>query len=277
MSNSEWKEVQIPGDVRGSVVKVDASAPISINTINKGSCSAYKALPLSHADIEYRIVTWAPTAGGRSAFSVASVSDGNLVEIRLSGASTDTVQIGHTDPIPMGTGVFLLPANTGQFVTIYSSGDLSGSTITSTDPIVVFAGNLETPIGTGALEDQTLTQFPPVKTWGMHFVVGHIPESEVNGYYLKVISQLPSTKVEFLENGKLTELLIRSPASFILYEGRAAVYVEAQLPIEIVQYVKSPEANRVAVSAPASLYIPPIEQAKHTYLFTITPDNIYRR
>ena len=161
--------------------------------------------------------------------------------------------------------------------------DLTGSVITSSEPIHVFSGNVRTFIetGEGLSRDHLVEELVPVDRWGKEFGFVSIP-GRVVGDLLSVMAVKGETTTVTLysENfGDETEETFTLPTA----DGKVHMYkqlpsaqryfLKSDKPLSVTQLTKSMDTylyRNESYHDPASITVPPIEQFTNNF-FISTP------
>ena len=152
------------------------------------------------------------------------------------------------------------------------STDLTGSIISSNQPIAVFGGHEEAVVGQGGsccaehLEQQLL----PVANWGTHYLAARAEPRGGSNEYWRVVGQADGTTVETtLANPEFRQFVVNRGEFFdIVTED--SFEVTASAPVMLAQYLVSQEGTRGNVGDPALIVVPPSNQLRDRYQI-ITP------
>ncbi len=164
---------------------------------------------------------------------------------------------------------YLLQADVSQAAPY---NDLTGSTISTTKPVAVFAGHQRTvvPVRSSALisRDYLLEQLPPVQAWGRRHILtpfplpAGIPATENDLY--RVLAAHDNTAVAV--NG--TQLVVLRAGEIYEAPLRTAAVVEANMEVLVAQYKRSSsqQSTDLRISDPFMLVVPPVRQYLSSYL-----------
>ncbi len=268
--------------IDSSCIYVKSSEPIICYGMNHKNftADAFIALPRHTADEHYIVLSYPNSAFTNnfserpSEFVVAAWEDNTVVTIKPS-----TVTSSGTS----GTIEFTL--DQFEAVQIQSEPftalrDLTGTVVTSNNPVAVYGGHMraEVPVGyqqpgfNSTSRDHLCEQLPPTTRWGTKFVTSSFFRLNVNTDpdVLRVLARdndtrvmLNGTQVALLNAGQYFETLLTGPAlvetsNFAL----AAMYAHT---VPTVQ----------GTGDPFMAVIPPAEQLHNTFSFFISDDPVY--
>ncbi len=186
--------------------------------------------------------------------AIVGTVNGTSVEITPS-VTTD----GHTAGVP-----FTITLNQGQTYYLVNTGsspnDLSGTLITSSQPVGVFGGHgcANIPAGNVAC-DYIVEQLPPTSAWGKQFVTVPLATRK-NGDTFRILASANNTRVQV--NGSLVATLNKGQFHERIINGSAQI--TANEPILVAQYSNSSSFDNVT-SDPFMMLIPPYEQFLGSY------------
>lgn len=154
-----------------------------------------------------------------------------------------------------------------QTSTFTSHQSLTGTLITSTSPIAVFAGNNNVTIGPGAIPDQTISQLLPSNLWGTRFALPSIPLNDNSGYSVIITSGSRTASVtaqgsSYLVNAG-TAIVINVPSN-------APMYIVSDAAVQVVQFVHGATVEEDS-GAPASIIVPSTDLYLNSYTY-VNPD-----
>ena len=261
---------------------ITAEDEVTVYGLNmaRTTSDAFLALPQDVLGLSYRIMTYNSDfdvindqldfSSTPSQFAVIATADGTEVTIRPStethanGLDVQTVTLNRGD-------VYLVQA---RFDVDNLRRDLTGSLVTSTAPIAVFAGHQRSTIPVANSDilisrDYLIQQMLPTNTWGRNaFVVPmpQTPETAPEGADIyRVLASADDTKVQVngtevatLDAGEIYEANISGPLE-----------IQGSKAIQVAQYKKTsnnqfsdPDEVR---SDPFMLLLPPKEQFLKSY------------
>ena len=260
--------LELPGSARGRPIIIQSDAPVSVGTLNQGSCSSYKSLPSSVLGTIYYITTWEPSQNGRSVIGVLSQSNNNLVSIDLKGNDADRITVGATTfKLGDSSGRFVFNLDVNTYLEMFSSGDLSGSHVSAERSVSIFGGNIDTVVESPTLSDQLISQFAPMDTWGKSFVVPPVPGTQL-GYSVKIIAGKAGTSVTVFA-GDSIQLNLNNPGDFATVNIDGTAEVTSNNPVQVVRYSKSPSQLGDPSTTPSALLVTSVEQYNNEYIFSL--------
>jgi trimeric autotransporter adhesin len=279
-------------------ISITSDKPIEAYThIYDGATSgAGMLLPVGVYGYEYQSLNsrqYYPTggAGSYSWFMVIADRDSTLVEI------TPVVETKGGRPANVPFQVYL---NKGEVYNVMGTingaqgTDLSGSLIKSVPnasgkcyPVAVFSGSSRTAICNTTNGDNLIQQVFPSQAWGTKYLTFATANSTSNTNYNSNLFRIMVKDVNTVvsKNGVALD-----PSTLILpgkyYEfsttsgdgGNGAIYIEANQPVMMAQYMVSTGANCPGVTAtgngdPEMIYISPIEQGIKRAVFYNTNES----
>jgi RHS repeat-associated protein len=183
-------------------------------------------------------------------------------------AATDNTQVTITPKIAVGTraaGVpYTISLNAGQTYNLHAStpsgADLSGTFVTSTQPIAVFGGNTAANVPQGfTAADHLIEQMQPTNTWGNEFLTAPLA-TRLNGDTFRVLAQADDTQVSI--NGVQVATLARGAH----YETvlTTASQITSNKPVLVAQYANGTQFDGV-LADPFMMLIPPRQQFQRDY------------
>ncbi len=182
-------------------------------------------------------------------FGIVGVENNTTVTITPSETTgSRTVGVPYTINLNQGS--------TYQLTNTTSSGDLSGTIISSDKPIAVFGSNrcANIPNSITLACDHIVEQLPPTTTWGESFITMPLA-TRLNGDTFRMLASEDNTNVSVngavvanLNKGELHEQIIDGPAT-----------ITADNPILVAQYSNGTTFDGVT-SDPFMMLIPPFEQ-----------------
>uniref|UniRef100_A0A8W8ILJ9 IgGFc-binding protein N-terminal domain-containing protein n=1 Tax=Magallana gigas TaxID=29159 RepID=A0A8W8ILJ9_MAGGI len=247
-------------------ILVKATDEVVIYGINKERYSndGFVGLPLDVLSDEYYVITWYPPYR-QCELMVVGVEDSTVASVTLGQhiGSKNVKYGGRTYYKGNTVKETLNKYDTWQLV---STGDLTGTYVTSTKKVAVFSGNKKTKIGSGGSQDHLVEQMTPVDTWGKNFATVPIPKRTV-GDYFKFIASEDSTTVKITGGYKSTFTISRKGGMVQkLISSKAYCRIVADKPIMVTQFVQSQQSSSEP-SDPSMLIIPPVEQYGADYTF----------
>lgn len=194
-------------------LRVQANAPVQVTGLlgRNASLASMTLLPQQRLGRDYRILAWRPGLGVGSLFSVVGTQDNTTVLITLSAS------IGGNPPqLP-----YSINLNAGEVYYGYTSlADISGTRISSSHPVAVFAGHTcaTVPIQGTDFCDASYEQQLPIEASGRLHVA--MP-TRADGDVLRIVADLPNTavyrnglRIASLQRGQRHDVLFSTPAVF---------------------------------------------------------------
>ncbi|MEP7234577.1 MAG: T9SS type A sorting domain-containing protein [Ignavibacteriota bacterium] len=276
--------VEIPEVVDSTVFKVVSTSPITCYGMNNKALTsdAFLALPYDHAATDYRILSYynSNPQGYEpmpSEFSVASFDNGNTVTIIPSTQTSS----GNPALKPM---VFVLDSGECVQIEAFKSdllGDLTGSEVHSTLPVVVYAGHVRTEAPTGYFDDQgghytsrdhICEAMPPLSTWGKSFIVKN-PDS-TTGAVVRVLSAYKKTQVRIngIPWGGIINANESRDTNFTAGTTQLGSIISIESDQPILVGLIAHTANASGFGDPFLAIVPPLEQTYNDFTYFITSD-----
>jgi IgGFc binding protein len=238
--------------IENNGIHLTALNPVSVYGLSRLSTStdAYLALPTESLGTEYIVLAYhnfSILTG--SQFSVVATSDRTSVTITPSIA---------TGARPGGVPYQII-LQRGETYQLRNSGptpsDLSGTSITSDQPIAVFAGHECARVPAEVLRcDYLVEQLPPISSWGKNFATVPLA-TRSNGDTFRFLASADGTHVRV--NGQLLATLTRG--QFFEHIIPTPAHITADRPILVAQYAHGIRFDKTT-GDPFMMLIPPIEQ-----------------
>jgi hypothetical protein len=244
---------------------------------------------------EYLTATMRPMCGFRCSgdtetfLQITAETDGTMIEVDVAAAtqasvegvvSSSTVVEEPVPAVPAGEQLRVM-LDSGDVLQLTSEGDLSGSKITASQPVQLISGNVGvrfddrfTPIGDGHLHEALL----PASSWGRSYAAvppPHPTRAEVLPYDLRIVAGQAAANVT-LDPPIAGALSIPPRGSHDLRGLTAPVRITSDQPI-LALAMSSPSDVPVGdgleqvVGAASMVALPPIEQWRESYGFTVPP------
>ena len=145
-------------------------------------------LPTSSLGNDYMVMSFEGTGGGfPSLFSIIGTEDNTTITV-VPASSTPLGTVG--DP-------FTIELDAGQVITISSTGDLTGSRVTSDGPpIAVFGGHQQSLVGPDAFcgaDSHLWEQIMPLSDWGTDYAL--VPVFGNDGDLFRILAANDGTEV----------------------------------------------------------------------------------
>ncbi|MBM3845920.1 MAG: hypothetical protein FJ405_06505, partial [Verrucomicrobia bacterium] len=236
-------------------VFVFATQDVSIHAINTATNTSdgFLALPVDVLGTEYLVQGYANVHPGRprlngSQFAIVGTVSNTLVTI------VPSVRVGGRD-----AGVpYTITLNTGDVYQLRNTndvpGDLSGTHISSTEPIGVYGGHRCANINTSTTFfcDYVVEQLLPIRDFGTEFYTWPLA-GRLGGDTFRVMASADSTRVRI--NGTQVAVLNRGQNHQQVIAGGAVI--TADKPVSVTQYANSSDFDGVENADPFMVNVIP--------------------
>ncbi len=221
---------------------------------------AYLAYPTDALGTDYRIMTYQNTnVVNATEFGIVGTVNGTVVTI------TPSVTTGvRTAGVPYN--ITLNQGEAYQLVNTTSTGDLTGTLITSTQPIGVFGahGCANIPSGCTAC-DHICEMIPPTTTWGQQFVTVPLGGPRTGGDQWKFMASQNATTVSI--NG-VVQAPVLNAGQFMERNITTSSIITSSKPILVSQFARGITCSGGVTGDPFMMLIPPTEQFLANYTVT---------
>ncbi len=274
------------------VVQVHATAPIVCYGMNykRYSADAFCALPAEYAGTDYRVMSYGCSSGGvdggktSSEFAVAAFQDFTTVTITPSVRTVNGKSGGVPETFSLRKGECIqIQADTVNRNNPREFLDLTGSTITSNNPVAVYGGHVQTEIPDGFVRpmdefvdrDMLLEALPPTSAWGSSFVLQPIVLDTIGninpaGDLMRVLALEDSTLVAV--NGQPWVMLMRNQfRDSAIFSPMLVTTNASNKPLLVGEYAHSCYTY-AGPGDPFFAIVPPMEQTYNNYSFFLPPD-----
>ena len=229
---------------KGIYVKTDKEISLYGLSNELNTTDAFLSLPTTALGSSYRVVSYSPTSGFKSTIGIVATKDGSNITITPTRAVL-------SNPANTPINVTL---NQGETYQIMSDGDLTGSTVTSNQPIAVLSGAtcVNTPVGVSAC-DMLIEQMIPTTSWGTSFFTAPLAGRSGGSRY-RVLADQDGTEVTI--NGISATTL----AAGAYYETNSvdALAIKTSKPAMVVQFANSKDFDPTnSTGDPFMMLIPP--------------------
>jgi hypothetical protein len=230
------------------------------------STDGYLGLPVSALGTQNMVLSYASdeTSGyGGTQFGIAAAYDNTSVTITPScNAGTRVAGVPYN--------VIMNQGDAYQLFASASGADLTGTIITSSQPVAVFGGNrlADMPNDSYYSSNYIVEQMPPVTEWGYNFFTVPL-DTRTNGDTFRVLASVNGTNVQI--NG--TTVATALPAGqFYQTELSAVSNITANQPVLVAQYSNSDsyDGNGNWDADPSMMLIYPVEQYLNGYTVSTT-------
>ena len=256
-------------------IHVTAQDPVGVVGFNAetDSSDGFLGLPVNALGVTYIVQAYANSViltGVWTQFSVAGTQNGTSVTLTLPVTSGP-----HTANVPYN--VALNQGDVYQLQDGTSGLDLSGTLISSNQPVALFAGNscADIPVTVGTC-NYIVEELWPTQWWGVHFL--SLPlAARTGGDTFRFLASQDGTAVTV--NGSPTANLNRGQ----FYEGNltAPSNITSNHPIFVEQYSNGRLLDGAAQGDPSMITLPPVNDWASDYLvsspwtgFSVNYENI---
>jgi len=262
-SSSVWNE----GTVQNNAIRASSSEDFVMYAINRRPFSTDAAinLPVNVLGTDYVITSYTPAQTRGSVFSVVAAFDNTEVTIIPKNNLTGGFSAGEE---------FTITLNRGEGFLGSSSTDLTGTLISSSQPVSVTNGNrcVLVPPGTTAC-DHIFQVAHPLFSWTSETIAAPLPDRP-NGSRYRVLAgadnttiQVNGTTVATLNKGEFYETAtVTGPQRFI-----------ANNPIFATQYMTGQTGSGTNLGDPAMGSLIPTEQFLSAYTFSTVGGGQFER
>ncbi|WP_339925130.1 T9SS type A sorting domain-containing protein [uncultured Cyclobacterium sp.] len=251
-------------EISSKGIQVIAENEITVYGLNQRSAStdAFLGLPVDILGNEYIIMsytTWSSSVQLASVLGVVATKDNTTVTITPS-SSTRLRTAGVPYQITLQKGQsYQLAATTNR-------SDLTGTIVTSDEPISVFSGHTcsNVPVGTTYC-DHLIEQIPPVSSLGQSFVTTPLSTRRA-GDIFRILATKDGTNVSVVGTQGYAQDFVLNKGEFEELSIPSNVYanIESNQAILVAQYSKGQTSDGV-ISDPFMMLIPPFEQFQNQY------------
>lgn len=274
-------------DQKALHITSDADIVLSAVTIRLYSSDAFLCLPHDALGLDYRVLTYKnglnissnadTTYDTPSQFALIATEDNTMVDVKERPDSPILRSSGPKFRLALNKGeVYFAQAVTGR------NNDLTGTEITSSKPLVVYAGHKRSsiPQEVGTYRDFLCEQMLPVELWRKEAVA--VPEFMITKgspypALLRVLAAEDSTVIQF--NGKPSKTLQRN--EFAEYKLTEPIYVYSEKPILVMQYEHSVGSvtigNQFDLGDPFMMLVPSPLQYINQYTFESIESELFTR
>ena len=202
-------------------------------------------IPESELGVVYYVVTNC-NPFGTCQFAVATFRTGNRVSIRLPNSHAgNEVRVLHGGNVYTSGGISNVVLEREESLQVTCECDLTGTKISSSDKIAVFAGSYGTILGEAEKEDFMIEQLLPFSKWGNKFDIVPTEYNSSIGDIVTVLASYDNTKVSIL--GKET-VNIDTGQWFSRVVDTAAICLSTK-PVMVTLFKMNRVAGMVNISA----------------------------
>lgn len=254
----------------GMSVRITSDVPISVYGLNRRyqTTDTYLGLPKNVLGKSYRVMSYTMSSPLMPEFAIVATENNTFIQI----IPTTETQAGNKAKQP-----FTVTLNQGDVYQViakpsglfYDKIDLTGTQITSNQPIAVFGGHqcayVPAPPPVIIACNHLVEQIPPTTSWGKHYFLGKLEKR--SKYSWRALANFDSTKL--FVNSKLVKIL--KAGEFYEDNSKEDLQVTADKPILVAQYSQG-YRNGDSIGDPAMILISPTKQFLTRYRFA-TPVN----
>ena len=247
-------------------IRIVAFEEITVYGLNQKTqtTDAFLALPTDILEREYLVMSYTSlneNFNNTSVFGIVATENGTTITLVPS--------------TPAGTkpaGVpFTIDLDEGQSYQLQVLGpnDLTGTSISSTKPVAVFAGHTcaYVPTDTPAC-DHMIEQMPPASSFGERFVTTPLANRKA-GDIFRILASEDGTNISLIGSASFSRSFTLNRGQFEELDIPSDEYsqIVASGPVLVAQYSKGQDSDGV-VSDPFMMLIPPYEQFQNNYTVT---------
>nr|MBA2702657.1 PKD domain-containing protein [Blastocatellia bacterium] len=248
--------------IQAKGIHITAQQSVTVYGLNQraNSSDGLLALPVNSLGTDHFILTY-------SNMNFAPSSE--LGVVATENGTTVTITPSVTTGARLGGVPYNLTLNQGQTYLLQNTipdttGDLTGSRVTSDKPIAVFGGHVAATINAEAAccADHLVEQLPPTKAWGKRFATVPLATRTKGDFFRFIAAQdgasiyLNGNLTAVLNRGQWVERVIKNPTEII-----------ATAPIMVAQYSTSSNYDppTTGKADPFMMIIPPYSQFLNHY------------
>lgn len=224
-----------------------------------GSADMSRVFDEAALGTRYRVLAYSPPypqlPAARAQMSVTAVRDGTVVTVTPS-AALDSGQPAHAP--------FVLTLAAGQSVLYTATGDLTGSLVSASQPVAVFAGAQCAQVPPGAAFcDHLYSQMLPLEQLSLYHVVPGTGRAGGEGDLVRVLAVHGGTSVSV--NGGAPVVL--GAGQFHEIERAGHLDILSSRPVLVGQYLKG--SALTGWGDPAFTVVPGTDQAQREYAYAV--------
>ena len=253
------------GVIDSKGIHVTALQPVTVYGLSEipQTTDAYLGLPAPLLGTDHIVLGYSGDGVYPSEFQVVASQDGTTVTI-----TPTTAAAGHVAGVPFS--ITLNKLQTYQLQATSFSADLSGTVISSSAPVALFAGAVCANIPTSAYIacDHVTEQIPATAAWGQKFLTVPLATRK-GGDTFRVIARDAGTAVAV--DGSVVATLARAQIYQVVLSPTNHTIVTSG-PALVAQYSNSTSYDGVT-SDPFEMLISPTEQFQTSYTVTTPSSN----
>lgn len=243
----------------GLIISSSDSIIVNASSIYSGGGDAVAVLPYQSLGLEHYVLTHANLRN--SSLLVVGTANGTSVTIVPSVATAGGNAAGSTINITLNEGqTYYMESST-------TTGDLTGTMVSSSDPVAVFGHNkcVNVPTSGTVYCDFSWEQTLTTAHLGTEFVAGLLGGRSNPGDMFKVVATVNSTTINI--NGVNVATLNAGQSYSAVYTS--GVHITANNPIAVMQYARGNNAHS-GQGDPAFLALIPTSKFGYNYTFSTT-------
>ncbi len=261
------------------MISIHSDHDVAVYALNKADRSSDATLifPTSSLGTEYRVLSYKSDGelSGRSVSSNYTPSEFCIVasqddtDVQITTSCPTTVSATKTKSVRLQKGQsYLVQA---QFSTSQLDYDLSGSSVTASKPVAVFAGHQRARLpenGTMSSRDCLYEQLLPLSVWGTKYVLTPLAQpvggTTIGSDLYRVIAADDNTIL------KIDEKVLATLQKNEVFEAplTQAALLTASKPVMVALFKKSSSNGTLVDGDPFMMVIPPRRQYLQSYRFT---------
>ncbi len=259
-----------------SGVSVSSTADVAVFGISSSptTCGGFMVLPVDTLGTEYYTVTSEPEIPSGNRFpeiGVVGTAENTDVQVRLPSLRRVRILYGGRTYTSGQTIRVRLNKHETLQLQEQNYNDLTGTYITANKRIAVFSGNVLADIsvsGSSGRADHVVAQIPPVFALGKTFGIVPFPNRAAFDV-IKIVASQPNTQVTITGS---PEILLQNAGDFDTRAISSAqpIFLSSTKPILVAQFVES--AKRNDFGSPSVVLVPPAEQYRNYYVFSVSPN-----
>ena len=252
-------------------ILIEASSDIALFSfsIEDSSCGGALIIPVDALGTDYVAISWYPSVQASKRFSqlgVVATIQNTFVTFTLPKNSGVTINFGgkvYDSNTPL---IVLLSYMEVFTISDTNNRDLTGTRITSNQPVAAFSGNTFASVSYLTNQDMTFSQLTPVTTWGTDYAFVPFPGRSL-GDKIKIITRDPLTTVN--TTGVNAVISFNEGGSFIDRElpSDQPMRLTSNKPVFVAQFGKGTSGGDQG--EPVMLVMPPLTQFRNEYTFAI--------
>ncbi|WP_339678031.1 T9SS type A sorting domain-containing protein [Cyclobacterium marinum] len=256
-------------------INIVTDKEVSVYVLNQKSSSTdtFLSLPVDVLGEEYVVMagnSYAPNSTASPVFGVVATMNNTELTI-IPTTTTQSRQSG----IPYQ--ILLQKGESYQLTADAYFSDLTGTSITSNNPVAVFGGHTcgNVPLFTNGC-DQMIEQIPPVNTLGKKFITVPLASREM-GDVFRILATNDGTFVKVEGNNGFEETFTLNKGSYEIFDipSNVSTKIESNYPILVAQLSKGEASDNVSAD-PFLMLVPPVEQYQNVYHVT-TPQTGFEK